>query len=575
MLNYLKIENIATVREFTLEPGSGLNVLTGETGAGKSIVVSALSLVLGARASRKVLRTGAETATVVASFDLAERPELVDLLDELGLPAEDTLVIRRDVGRSGRHRILVNGLPATQAMLARLGALLGEVHGQHENLQLLQPGVQRRFLDDSGDLGALLEIVASTFERMNGLERELAGLESRSAQASEREDLLRFQLEEIDAAELTVPAEGDEEEDVVLEREHSLLGRAEELAAVLGQVRSELSERDDAVTATLARSRRRLESQATAHDGVAEALGLVKEAQLLVEEATRGLTGLAIEPDPRRLAQLGERLALLDRLTRRHGASLDEVRTKAERLRRELAELSGLDDRRDELAAAVAEARRDHLERAEELSSRRRQASRQLTRAVEERLGELGLPGGRFEVEVGLVESAGSGLRHRGTPVQSGPAGFDRVRFLFSANSGEQPRPLTDTASGGELSRLMLLLKGLRVRSERRPARTMVFDEVDAGLGGEAAVTVGRRLADLAATGEQVLCVTHLPPVAAQADHHHLVVKRKRAGRMETEGGRLDDTARLAELARMLSGRNTAAAREAAAELMNRATVSS
>jgi DNA repair protein RecN (Recombination protein N) len=573
LLTYLKIENLATIRELVLEPGPGFNVLTGETGAGKSVIVESLDLSLGSRARRELVRTGAEGGRVTAAFDLSLNPAARDALEALGLRSDEPLlVVKREISATGRHRVLLNGEPATLAMLESVGAEIGEVHGQHENQALLRSATHASFIDASGGLEGRAARVREAHASLSELEDELERLDELERERSQRVDLLSFQVREIEEAELApAPAAGEEDEDQRTAREHERLARAEELGSAIGESRALLSDDDGSALDRVARARRVLEPVATLLPELPALLGELDDARIRIEESARSLASADVEgaTSPGRLAALDERLRVLERMKRKYGPSLAQVRAHLAAASAELEELSGLEERREELVAVRDERAAALAKDAGELSRRRRRAGRLLAERVAEELAELDMPGSRLAVEQVQVEDERSPVVVDGRPVRCGPCGIDQIQLLFSANAGEEARPLARIASGGEISRVMLVLKGLVAGSSG--GRTWVFDEVDAGVGGQAATRVGDRLASLAGGGAQVFCVTHLPQVAARAGIHHQVQKRTRGKRTETQGRSLAAEDRVIELARMLSGRSSAAARQHAQELLQAA----
>lgn len=570
MLTHLKIQDVATVRECVLEPGSGLNVVTGEAGAGKSLVMEALALVLGGRASRDLVRSGADRAVVTAAFDVAGRPEVAAALEALGLADGDgTVVVKRELGCSGRHRVFVNGEPATTAMLSRLAPSLGEVHGQHESQRLLEPAFQRDLLDGHAGCRALVGEVRAAHEAHAAARARLAE-EAPESERDRRLHALRRDLAEIEAAGLPpAPGPGGEDEDERVEREHELAARAEEVREAVAEAASAVQDGEASAGERVAQALRALAVPARLVPELAAASEALSRAQVELEECARALAAVDAEgtPGAAELARLEERLGLLERLKRRHGPGLDDVRAHARSAREELERWDDLVRRREETAAEAADAAARLSDRAARLSRARGAAAARMATAVREGLHGLDMPGARFEVSVGRRVDATSPVRIDGEPVSVGAHGADHVQFLFSANPGEEPKPLGRVASGGELARLMLVLHGLESGHGSAPG-VLAFDEVDSGVGGRAALRLADRLAELAGGGAQVLCVTHLPQVAARAAVHHAVRKTRRGGRAETSARRLAREERLGELARMLSGRQTAAARRHAAELL-------
>ncbi len=562
MLRELHVKNLAVLAEARVGFGPGLNVLSGETGAGKSIVVDSLALLAGARASAELIRTGAESLWLVGVFEVAGEGWR-GVLEEAGLEAEgDEVLVRREIARSGKNRVFVNDQPATLRLLADLAPYLLRIHGQRDELGLTTPDLQRVWLDRSGGEPAipLLGRVADAFERHARLAARLATLAGDERMRRERLELLRFHAAEIDAVR---PLAGEEEE---LRGERDRLRHAEAIARGLGGSLALLFEEDGAAADRIARAEALLaeiaawdrEAGPWAAELAAARAGLTEVAHALA----RRLDGL--EADPGRLDAVEERLAVLERLFRKHGGSSAAVLARRQEIAAELAELEGEGEGQEELAARAAAALGEYREAALALSRARAGWGAALATAIRAELADLGLGRARLAVRLERRRRGDSPLLLDGEPVEMGRDGIDQVVFTFAPNPGEEPRPLAKIASGGELSRLYLALQiaahaapGGAVRGvspdgeETRPA--LVFDEVDAGLGGAEAAALGRKLQRLAAGG-QILAVTHLPQVASHADLHFRVSKRIEAGRTLVAVEELGRAARVDEVARMLAG---------------------
>jgi DNA repair protein RecN (Recombination protein N) len=550
MLVELRIQDYAVVDDLTLELEPGLNALTGETGAGKSIIVGALSLLLGERASSDVVRTGAERATVEAVFDVHGVPDVRALADEHGFRIDDDLLIlRREVAAAGRNRAWVNGSPATAGVVGALGSALVDLHGQHEHQTLLRSRDQRSILDAYGGCTSLAGAVAERYARVQDLIGELEAREERRREVEARADFLRFQLAEIDEARL---APG---EDAELEGEAGRLEHSEELVQGASEVHDLLYEREGSVSDQLADARRLLERLTDFDPGLGALRDEVTEALHLVEDAGRraGDYSGSVDHDPERLEEVRVRLDRIVRLKRKYGPELADVLETAQRVRTELADFEDADHDLDRIRREMAQAREALEEVAAELSAARRAAAERLADAMTPLLPELGLGGASFEVRLTSHD-----------PVSAG--GAESVAFLVAPNRGFEPMPLARIASGGELSRIMLALKSILASVDRVPV--LIFDEIDAGVGGVIATAVARKLADVARR-HQVFVVTHLPQVASRAGAHLLVEKGERDGRTTTHARVLHGEARIEEVARMLGGDpDSAASREHARELL-------
>jgi len=555
MLGYLRIRGLALLDDVTLELSPGMNVLTGETGAGKSIIVEALSLLRGARGRAELVRKGEDAATVDACFspDTALWSRLRGTLDEHGVPVDEDeeVLLRRIVPRGGRGRSFVQNTPTTQAVLGRVGEQLVDICSQHEHHFLTQPA---RHLDVL-DAWAQLEGPRAEHAALHRAWREAAeGCEAQAATAREagaRMDYLRFQIDEL---EQVSPEPGEYEG---LRRRLSLLRDAQRWAEFARDAHVSLYEADDAIAGRLGVLLDRARKGGEGSDLLAQIQEQLAAAQMACEEAAHSAVRFAseLEIEPGELHVAEERMHELEGLRHKHGVPVDALIDKLEEMRDELA---SLDRAEDDLAALEQETVRCHaacVASARALHDARARAAEGLAHAVEEELRELHLAEARLAVQVEGVE-----------PDAPGPTGADRVQFLFTANRGEPLAPLSRVASGGELSRVLLAIKNALSHEDR--VATYVFDEVDAGVGGAVAVAIGRRLKS-ASAGHQVLCVTHLPQIAAFADAHYRVDKRRHKGRTITRVTRLDDEARIEELARMLGGEDVGdSAREHARQLM-------
>jgi DNA repair protein RecN (Recombination protein N) len=565
VLRSLHVRNLAVVAGGDLELGPGLNVLTGETGAGKSLVVDSLALLAGARTNQELIRADAESLTVSGVFS-ADRG-VAAALAEAGVEIEgDELVIRREVTREGRSRAFVNDQPVTARLLADLAPRLLRIHGQREEAELAASELQRAWLDRSGgaEAAALAAEVAERFAEHRALAARYERLQGDERLRAERLDLLRFQTSEIDAARLAAGEEDD------LRRERDVLRHADAIGRGLGGAFELLYEGEESAADRLAKARHQLADVAGWEESAAAALPELDELASRIGELGRALRARldAIDADPRRLDEVEERLALVERLLRKYGATSTEVLERRRAMAGELAELEGDAADREGLEKRVAAALAAYRDAALRLSAKRAVWGQELATRLAAEAKDLALAKARFEVALERARRAASPLVIDGEAVDFGPAGIDRVVFQFAANPGEPPRPLARIASGGELSRVSLALQLAARGEEVEGGPTLVFDEVDAGVGGAEGAALGRKLRRLARRG-QILAVTHLPQVASYADRHLKVGKRVRGGRTFAEVEGLDRDGRVAEIARMLSGAEvTSRSRSHAAEML-------
>jgi DNA repair protein RecN (Recombination protein N) len=544
MIETLRIENLAIVSRAELEFGPGLNVLTGETGAGKSIVLGALALLAGARASPDLVREGEDEAVVEAVFRVDALPELAAELERRGLAAGEELVVRRTIARSGRGRARIGGELVPAATLAELFEGRIEISSQHESQRLLRPGAQSRLLDAAGSLLGDRTALEAAFEHLRALDREIGGLRARAEELSRREDYLKFQVKEIDEAKV----EAGQFEALLAERgrlahAERLIGDAGGAAALLaGEAGG--SEAPGALD-QLADAARRVDALASLDPSLAELAERLRSARAELDDAARELARYAesIEVDPARLAEVEERLARLERLRRKYGSDEVSILRFRDGAAGELEALGGADARLGQLERERGAAHEQLAVLARRLSEARTRAAARLAQEVEAHLRELAMPEGRFQVALVSAEAP------QGMPC--GPGGAESAEFLFSANAGESPQALRRVVSGGELSRVFLAVKSALRRAEA--GMVLVFDEVDAGIGGRVADRVGRVLAELASE-HQVLCITHLPQIAARGSVHLRVDKRVEGERTLAAVTRLEGRARVDEIAGMAGG---------------------
>ena len=537
MLVHLSVHNYAIVEHLDLELKRGMSVISGETGAGKSIMLDALGLTLGDRADSSVVRIGADKADILASFDLDDIPDARAWLAERDMDHDGPCILRRVITAEGRSRGYINGTPCPQGDLKSLGELLIDIHSQHEHQSLLKTDTHRRLLDEYSGNQELARQVQLAAQRWRQTRQTLERLSNSGDEQRARHQLLSYQLEELENLAL------GENELEQLEREHKNLANAEQLLGACRQVMELCSESDAGnVLSALTSSLQRLSAFQNQPQALSEAVNLLASAQIQVEEAIGELNRFVdhFDADPERQQMLEERLDTIYTLARKHRVQPTELPNLHQQLLEELEGLNADDEAVERLGEELAVYARHYEEKAGELSRMRQAAAEQLASAVEVEIQRLGMPGGRFSVQ--LKPAAEGELMHYG---------LEQVEFLVSANPGQPLRALAKVASGGELSRISLAIQVITAQTSRVP--TLVFDEVDVGIGGPTAEIVGQLLRRLDERG-QVLTVTHLPQVAAQGHHHLFVHKARGADETRTAVAELDQNGRVEEIARMLGG---------------------
>ena len=561
MLLRLAVRNLVLIERLVLELAPGFNVLTGETGAGKSMLIDALALVLGGRARPDMVRAGTKEAEVEALFEIAPGSRTAARLESAGVPCDRELVVRRIVQAEGRSRAFVNDRLVTAGQLAALMPDLCDIASQHESVTLTDPSTHLEYLDAFGKLGSAREALALKVEEVAAVARSLEQARSAARGRAEREDFLRAQLGEID--ELS-PTAGEE---VALEQERAKLRHAEKLGSVTRRATERLYDAEGAICDELARMAADLDGAAAIDPALGEVARGIETARAELAERARALARYAesVESNPARLGEVEERSFRLQKLLRKHGPSTTELLEHREAIAAELETLAGAEERIGELQATQDAALAVVAAEAKLLSIERRKVAEGLATAIGRELSHLGMGRARVVVDVAPTPSGGAdALVIEGARLTAN--GIDRVEFLIAPNKGEDPRPLRKIASGGELSRALLALK--RVLAGDGPASLYVFDEVDAGVGGAVAEVIGKAIADIA-QHRQVLCITHLPQIAAQGTAHFVIDKRELDGRTVSRITRLAEEARVDEIARMLGGVKVGeATRQAAIELL-------
>lgn len=534
MLAQLFIHNIAVIEKASIDFEGGFTVLTGETGAGKSIIIDAIHAVLGERTSKELVRSGASSASVSALFTGLDE-ETLSLLDQLSLPREEdgSLLIQRDIRLEGRPSCKINGAPATVSMLKQLGPKLVTIHGQHESYELLSPEVHMTYLDSFGGLEGLLEEYQTAYHALRKTQQELEALQTDEGEKARLSDLLHYQIDEIEGANVRV---GEQEE---LEAQREVIRNSEKISQALELLRGVLSgdEESEGLLAGISQASSQAAKIAPYLPELEEASQKLQEAGYLLEDVDGILHNTAVDFDPELLESIEERLDLLYKLGLKYGGSEEKILEFLEDCRTRLHQIEFSDEERERLEALYEEQKGRAIALARKLSEGRKAASSQFISQVKGELVFLNMPGIQLETEIQRV------------PLYA--MGCDRIQFLVSANKGEPPKPMSKIASGGELSRILLAIK--TVLSGKDKVDTLIFDEVDTGISGAAANKVGQKLKQVS-QNRQVLCITHLAQMAALADHHLLIEKHVEGERTFTQVQELDFEGRKREVARIIGG---------------------
>ncbi|MCP3669103.1 MAG: DNA repair protein RecN [Gammaproteobacteria bacterium] len=536
MLTHIHIKDLAIVSSLELDLNSGMTTLTGETGAGKSILIDALGLVLGDRVDNEMIRDGCERAEITAMLDLSNLDQATDWLQQHSLDAGDECILRRVLSRSGNSKAYINGSPVPAKSLQTLGDLLVDIHGQHAHHSLLKRNQQRELLDDYAGHQKLRQQLAEAFQLWQASQEKLQQLSSASSERREKLELLRYQVSELNELKLA------ESELLELDQEHSRLSNAGQLQTGCDFILSNLYDDENAIQGRLSRIQSELEQMITTDPSLSEIREMLDGAVIQVQEATHSLRHYAggIELDPARLELVEQRLADIHDMARKYRCRPEELPATRIALEAELEQLKHADIHLAELEQLVESQRAAYMELANKLDSSRRKAGEGLARDVSNSMNTLGMPDGLLKIDIETL-----------APERASANGLNRIEFLVSANPGQPPKPLIKVASGGELSRISLAIQVATVRCSGTPV--LIFDEVDVGIGGGTAEIVGNLLRQL---GEyrQVLCVTHLPQVAAQGHNHLQVTKSGENGTVQTRVVPLDGDLRIQEVARMLGG---------------------
>ncbi len=549
MLKELRIKNYAIIDGLNIDFKAGLNILTGETGAGKSIIIESLGLILGERASDESIRSGEDSATVEAVYDISRVKNIKEKLSESGIKAENNeLIIRRQISRSGKNRSYINDSAVNLSLLKDIGDMLVDIHGQHEHQTLLHPENHSIVLDLFGNTLLLREKCRENYSNLQNLQREVNELINKERERVQKIDLLTFQKEEIDKAELKIGEDDD------LKNEKNLLQNAERLHRYATESYEALYSTEGSVIEKLNSVITNIIEINKIDSSAGKILDDGKEALFEIEDIAsriRDYTG-KIEFNPDRLSEIDDRLAEITALKRKYGTNIEDVLTYRKKIDEDLEILSKSQERMDGLSAEIEKLKKEMEDVSMELAREREKAADRFESMIEKELKELKMEKVRFKVNFSYEEDDTSFIKYKGKPVKLFPEGIGKIEFFFSPNIGEDLKPLSKIASGGELSRVMLSIKNILTNKDSIPV--LIFDEVDAGIGGGVAEIVGEKLKKVS-KGRQVFCITHLPQIASRADSHFLIAKKTSNNRTITSIKELKDDERVEEIARMAGGK--------------------
>lgn len=566
MLQELQIQNFALIDELQIQLHSGLNILTGETGAGKSIIIDALDMLLGGRASSDFIRSGQKKAQILGSFVITGNPKMPILLDELGIENDGhQLLLSREITDSGNNRLRINGQMVTRNMVSDIGRYLLDIHGQNEHQTLMNKKEHLRLLDEFGGEAIQKQKVeiSKLYSQLNKIRRELISLRQNEQEKYQRIDLLKFQIEEIDQAQLSI------EEEEELQNRRKILMNAERLfknASLVNTLFIGDGYEAIGVMDLLGKLLKNLEDMEHIDQNLKSVKEMVESAYYQLQEASYEMGGYTdrIEFDQEELMKIEDRLSIISQLKRKYGQTIQEILTYRETIGTELSSLTHSEERIEDLEKEQVQVMQEYAEVAQQLSKIRKEVGTEFAWKVMREMADLSMPNAKFFIQVEWQEGK-DGIEIDGISYQYGADGLDHVEFLISPNPGEELKPLIKIASGGETSRIMLAIKSVTFGLEQ--VDSVIFDEVDSGVGGEAGQRVAEKLAFIA-KDRQVICITHLPQIAAMADQHYHIYKEVKDERTRSNLVCLDEKRRIEELARMVSGTVNDAALEHASTML-------
>jgi len=549
MLTELNIKNFAIIDSLNITFEKGFNVLTGETGAGKSIIIESLGLILGERASDESIRSGEDSAAVEAVYDISKIKNIKEKLSESGIETENNeLIIRRQISRSGKNRSYINNSAVNLSLLKDIGDMLVDIHGQHEHQTLLHPENHSIVLDLFGNILPLREKCRENYSNLQNLQREVNELINKERERVQKIDLLNFQKEEIDKAELNT------DEDEELKREKNLIQNAERLHRYATESYDILYSSEGSVTEKLNTVITAIGELSRIDSSTEKILNDGREVLFQIEDLASRIRDYSdkIEFNPNRLSEIDDRLAEITALKRKYGANIEDILNYRKKIDEDLEILSKSQERMDRLTTEIEKLKKEMEDTLMKLAREREKASDRFESMIEKELKELKMEKVRFKVEFFYEEDDSSFIKYKGKPVKFFPEGIGKIEFFFSPNIGEDLKPLSKIASGGELSRVMLSIKNILTNKDSIPV--LIFDEVDAGIGGGVAEVVGEKLKKVS-KGRQVFCITHLPQIASRADTHFQIAKKTSNGRTITSIKELKGEERVEEIARMAGGK--------------------
>lgn len=565
MLKLLQIRNFALAENLTIEFQPGLNIMTGETGAGKSILVGALAAALGDRVFTEIVRSGFEKANIEAVFDVNNLHNIRSVLEEKGIDCDSDLLLRREISIKGATRAFINDSPVTITTLSEIGDYLVDIHGQHEHQSLLKQETHRYFLDAFGKLRPMLSEVETLFQQLKEIQNELLQLEEKQKNLSEKLELYRFQRDEIDKAQLEAG------EDAQLEEQRKLLANSEKLHEISNRLLQIFNEDEAGLIDLMGEANNNLEDLSEFSGDLKNLYNEFNSATIVVSEVSRSIEEFqnTLEFDPQRLEEVEARLHLINTLKKKYGATIEEILEYRDQLARDLDSHENFEFELGKLRRSYQDALDRYTKEALQLRKQRKQIARHMEEAVQEQLKLLGMEKTRFQTQIEFVEDADGIVLVDGKRFYADASGLDRIEFYISTNPGEEFKPLNKIASGGEISRIMLALKSILADVDRIP--TLIFDEIDLGVSGRIAQAVGRSISKLSGS-HQILCITHLPQIASQGNAHFTVEKYVDQDRTFTKVTGLSGADRIEEIARLIGGQTiTDTVRESARQLIEEA----